>query len=155
MALPQELVSPITVDLRAEDLKLDIIKGLEHLNYKDEVLASGVDVEEGDWVTKTSTGVDAPASGNAVPNVYPVVTGNNRYDSLATGQVTIATGGGFIYKTKKFVSGSYTVGQNLCVKDLGGGEKTPSAAGVNDAIVARVYNYDAATGVMEIEVLNR
>jgi hypothetical protein len=151
MALPQELVSPISVDLRAEELKLDIVKGIEFLKVIDGKLDSG-DAEEGDWVKRTATGF-APPSSSSVAHVYPVITGNNRYDSLATGQVTVAVGGGFIYKTKKFVSGSYAVGDKLCVKDLGGGEMVPSAAGGSDAVVARVFSYDAAKGIMEIEVL--
>lgn len=154
MALPQELVAPVTVDLRAEDLKLDIVKGIEHVNYMDGKLDSG-DVSAGDWVRKTSTGFAVPQTGNAVAHVYPVLTGNDQYDALATGNVTVVVNGGFIYKTKKIVAGSYTVGQNLCVKDLGAGEKIPSAAGVNDAVVARVWSWDSAKGIMEILVLDR
>lgn len=157
MAIPQELVAPITEDLRAEDKKFDIVKGIEHINYVDGKWVPGknVAVEEGDWVTKTNDGYDVIAGGNGVPNVYPVVEGNNRYDAIATGNVTVAHGGGFMYETKKFVPGAYTVGANLTVKDLGGGEKVPSLAGANDAIVARVEEFNAATGVMKISVLNR
>jgi len=155
MALPSELIAPISVDLRAEDLKLEVIKGLEKMLVTDGTLATGVDVDAGDWVLKTSTGFGAVPTGNAQPHVFPVVVGNSQYDALATGNVSVAVGGGFIYRTKKFVAGSYTLGQSLCVKDLGAGEKVPSAAGVNDAIVARVWNYDAAKGIMEILVLNR
>lgn len=154
MALPQELVAPVTVDLRAEDLLLEITKGIEHVNYIDGKLDAG-DVAPGDWVRKTTTGFAVPQVGNAVAHVFPVVVGNNQFDSLATGNVTVITNGGFIYKTKKFVAGSYSVGTNLCVKDLGAGEKIPSAAGGSDAIVARVWSYDAAKGIMEILVLDR
>lgn len=154
MSLPQELVSPITVDLRAEDLKLDIVKGLETVKYIDGKLDAG-DVEQGDWVRKTSTGFAVPQVGNAVAHVFPVVTGNTQFDALATGNVTVAVTGGFIYKTKKFVAGAYSVGQNLCVKDLGAGEKVPSAAGGSDAVVARVWSYDSVKGIMEVLVLNR
>jgi hypothetical protein len=156
MAIQSELVAPISVDLRAEDLSFDIVKGIEHINYQDgKQDDSTASFAPGDWATKTSTGFAVPATGNAVGNVYPVVTGNNQYDSLATGNLTVAVGGGFMYKTNKFVAGSYTIGQNLCVKNLGGGEKVPSAAGSNDAIVARVYDYDSVKGIMTILVLNR
>jgi hypothetical protein len=157
MAIAQELVAPITEDLRAEDLKFDIVKGIEHVNYVDGkwVPGAATAVEEGDWVTKTNSGYDVIAAGNGVANVYPVVEGNNRYDAIATGNVTVIEAGGFKYKTKKFVPGAYTVGMNLTVKDLGAGEMVPSAAGASDAIVARVMSYDAAKGVMDILVLNR
>lgn len=151
--LPQERIAPISEDLRAESLKFDLIKGEEKINYVDGKLDSG-NFEEGDWVIKTSTGFAAPTA-TASGATFPVVTGNNRYDSLATGNVTVAVGGGFIYKTTKFVAGSYTVGQNLTVKDLGGGEKIPSAAGGSDAVLGRVWSYDSVKGIMEILVVNR
>lgn len=152
MALPTELVAPITEDLRKEDMKFDIIKGIEHVNYTDGKLASGADVEEGDWVVKTSTGFGLPTTTAKLS--YPVVTGNNRYDAIATGNVTVIVGVGWIYKTTKFVAGSYTLGQALTVKDLGGGEKVPSAAGGSDVICGRVHAYDSAKGIMEILVIN-
>lgn len=157
MALPQELIAPIAEDLRKEDLSFDIVKGIEFISVIDGKLEGTPvpAVSNGDWVQKTATGFAVPSTGNAVASVFPVWTGNNRYDAIATGNVTVIVGGGFIYKTNKFVPGSYTVGQNLCVKDLGGGEMVPSAAGGSDAIVARVWSYDSVKGVMEILVLNR
>ena len=150
--LPQESIAPITTDLRAEELKFDIVKGIEHVNYLDGKLAAGKDVEEGDWVIATATGFDVP--GTTTKKAFPVVTGNNRYDAMATGNVTVIVSGGWIYKTKKFVAAVYTVGQALTVKDLGAGEKVPSAAGASDIICGRVMSYDAAKGVLEILVLN-
>jgi hypothetical protein len=152
MSIASELVAPISVDLRAEDLKMDIVKGIEHISPIDGKLAAGLDVEPGDWVVKTATGFDKCPAGNGVPHVFPVWTGNNQYDALATGNVTVLQAGGFIYKTTKFVAGSYTVGQNLTVKNQ---SLVPEAAGGSDAIVARVYSYDSAKGIMEIQVLNR
>ena len=150
MSLPQELVAPVTEDLRKEDLKFDIIKGIEHVNYQDGKLDAG-DVEEGDWVRKTATGFAVPNASQT--RCFPVVTGNNRYDSKATGNVTVIVGGNWIYQTTKFVAGSYTVGQALTVKDLGGGEKVPSAAGSGDVVCGRVFAYDAAKGILTIEVV--
>lgn len=151
MALPQENVAPITTDLRAEELKFEIVKGIEHVSMIDGKLASG-DVEEGDWVEKTNTGFALP--GATSKKCFPVVTGNNRYDALATGNITVAIGGDFIYKTKKFVTAAYTAGQALTVKNLGAGEKVPSAAGGGDIICGRVMSYDAAKGILEILVAN-
>lgn len=150
-----ELVAPISEDLRKSDDRFDVIKGIEFLKYKDEVYTAGASFEMGDWVEKNASGVVAPANAAGRPNVYPVVVGNDQFDAQATGQLTIAIGGGFIYRTTKFVAGSYTAGQNLTVRDLGAGEKVPSAAGGSDAIVARVYTAPDAKGVMEILVLDR
>ena len=148
--LPQELVAPVTVDLRAADLKFDIVKGIEHINYIDGKLDAG-DVEEGDWVQKTSTGFAVPPSGSV--KCFPVVTGNNRFDALATGDVTVVIGGNWIYETTKFTGslGSYTVGQALTVK---GGTTVPQAAGSGDIVCGRVYAINTATNSMQILVLN-
>jgi len=157
MALP-ELIAPISVDLRAEESKLDIIKGLENVSTmaKDEPLAASVvvDIDQGEWMVKSAAGLALPGV-VPVANTYPVLTGNTQFDSLATGQLTILIGGGFIYRTTKFVPGSYTVGQNLTVKDLGAGQRVPSAAGAGEPIVGRVYTAPDSEGVMEIEVLDR
>lgn len=149
-----ELIAPISVDLRTEDQRMDIIKGMEHLNVKDEVLASGLSVEAGDWLVKGASSMGLPTS-SAAANTFPVWVGNDQYDAQATGKVTLIIGGGFIYRTTKFVAGSYTAGMNLTVKDLGGGEKVPSAAGSTDPVLARVYTAPDSKGVMEIQVLNR
>lgn len=156
MSILPELVAPISVDLRASNENFDVIKGIEHINYQDVKLVNpALSVTPGQWMTLSSTGLVVPATGNAVPNVYPVVVGNNEYDSIATGDLTIAVSGGFVYRTNQYVAGSYTVGQNLCVKNLGGGEMVPSAAGSNDAIVARVFAVGVVQGTLDIQVLDR
>ena len=153
--MANELVAPISVDLRKSDDRFDITKGLEFLKVLDGKFTPGASFEMGDWVEKTAAGLVAPANAVGRPNVYPVLVGNDQYDSQATGQLTVAIGGGFIYRTTKFVAGSYTAGNNLCVRDLGAGEKVPSLAGGSDAIVARVFTAPDSKGVMEILVLDR
>lgn len=146
-----ELVAPISVDLRAEDLSFDIIKGLEHLQYmdgkQDDLSAS---FSAGDWVIKTATGFAVVPAGNGPAGVYPVIVGNNQYDAQASGHLTVAVGSGFLVKTNKFVAGSYVINQNLTVKSNG-----LQGAGGSDAIIARIYDYDSVKGVMTILVLNR
>jgi hypothetical protein len=147
-----ELIAPITVDLRTQDNRMDIIKGLEHISYKDEVLAAGVTCEMGDWLVKNSSNAMEVPGASAVANTYPVVTGNDSLDALATGNVTLIVGGGFLYRTTKYVAGSYTNGQNLTVK---GSVQVPVAASGSDPVLARVYAAPDAKGIMTIEVLNR
>lgn len=150
-----ELIAPISVDLRAPDNRMDVIKGIEHVNYKDEALASGLACELGDWLVLDNTGVLMAPTATPVANTYPVFSGNDQYDAQATGQATILISGGFIYRTSKFAPGIYTAGMNLTVKDLGAGEKVPSQAAGGDPVLCRVYKAPDAKGVMEIEVLNR
>lgn len=149
-----ELITPINVDLRADSPRLDIIKGIEHINVKDEVLTAGLQTSEGDWLVKGASGLAAPGT-TPVANTYPVWVGNDQFDGQATNQATIVLGGGFIYRTTKYAAGTYVAGQNLTVKNLGAGEMVPSAAGVNDPILCRVYTAPDAKGIIEIEVLNR
>jgi hypothetical protein len=156
MALP-EVVAPISVDLRQEDNRLNIVKGIEFLKIKDEPMTAGVvsgGCTAGDWLVYGAGGLAYPTA-TAVANTYPVWVGNDQYDAQATGNATILVGGGFIYRTIKYVTGSYVAGQNLTVKDLGGGEHVPSAAGGSDPVLARVFTAPDANGIMEILVLDR
>jgi hypothetical protein len=157
MGTQPELVAPITVDLRAPDLDFDIIKGIEHVNYKDEALVvQTLNVGPGDWMVTSSAGLVAPTSGTAVANTYPVCVGNNQFDAIATGDLTIIVGGGYLYQTNKFVVGSYTVGQSLTVKTLNAaGTGVLGAASGSDPILARVYAFDSVNGVMQVQVLDR
>lgn len=146
-----ELIAPITEDLRASDNRMDIIKGIEHVNYQDVVLNTAVVATElGDWLVKGASSA-SQATSTGVGNTYPVFVGNDQLDAKATGKVTLLVGGGFIYRTTKFVAGSYAAGDNLTVKS----GLVPGPAGGSDAILARVYTAPDSKGVMEILVLNR
>lgn len=149
-----ELVAPITVDLRAPDNRMDIIKGLETVKSTDVKLDATVTigVELGDWLVKGNSTLTEPGA-SAVANTYPVLVGNDQLDAQATGACTIAVAGGFIYRTTKYTAGSYSEGQNLTVK--GAGNRLPQAAGGSDPVLARVYTAPDSKGVMEILVLNR
>ena len=148
-----ELIAPITEDLRLSDNRMDIIKGMEHINVTDVVAVSAVKTAgyaAGDWLVKGANGLEAPTS-TAVANTYPVWVGNDQTDATATGKGTIIVSGGFVYRTTKYVAGSYTIGENLTVKAAG----KPEAAGGGDPVLCRVFTAPDAQGVMEIEVLNR
>jgi hypothetical protein len=149
-----ELIAPITEDLRKEDLRMDVIKGIEFVKYKDEKLDASVTVtvEAGDWMVLNGSGVLVDPGASALANTYPVFVGNDQFDAQATGQLTLLLGGGFLYRTNKFVAGSYSVGQNLTIK---GSDRTPQGASGGDPVLARVYKVPDAKGVMEIFVLDR
>lgn len=157
MAIAQELVAPITVDLRVEDKSMNVLKGIEFLKYKDLTLVvPTLSVGKGDWMVTSSSGLIAPTSGTAVQNTYPVIVGNDEYDSIATGNLTILLGGGYIYETTKFVAGSYTVGGNLTVKTLNSaGTGVIGPASGSDPILARVWAYDSVKLVLTVQVVDR
>ena len=151
--MANELIVPITEDLRKEDRRMDIVKGIENLLTRDEAMVSALataGVEAGDWVVKGANGLEAPGAA-ASAATYPVWVGNDQTDARATGKATIIVGSGFIYRTTKFGAGSYTVGQNLTVK----GGRVPVSADAGDPVLCRVYSAPDASGIMEILVLNR
>jgi hypothetical protein len=150
---------PVTEDLRLSDLKFDVVKGLElvsqmtHDKQKDPSLTAAV--EAGDWLVLSNTDTLVAPGSTGVGNTYPVWVGDESFDTMASGKLTVILGGGYIVQTKKFQSGSYVAGTNLTVKIGGGGEKYVVAAGGADAILARVTKAPGADGVMEYLVLNR
>ncbi len=146
---------PLQEDLLLDTHKLDIFKGLEGIIRFDKTIADGEVFAEGDWaVLNDSDELEAP-SATPVANTYPVWAGNaeGRTDVHATGMATVLMGGRFFYRTTKFdTNPSYSVGDALTVKDLGGGEMVPTAAAGGEAVLARVHRVPA-NGIIEIEVL--
>lgn len=148
MAILPELVAPITVDLRAIDETFNIIKGMENLNYTDFKMDDPtLTINPGLWVKITTTGCTLPGAAG-LPNVYPVVVGNNEYDSIATKQVSVVVNGGWRYKTTQFVAASYSIGDLLAVAATG----QLQAAGSGYA-VAKVDAYDSVKNILTVKVL--
>lgn len=142
---------PLTQDLTTDTHKLDIILGLEEAmrRTEDVAMAAGESFEEGDWAVKNDSQELATAGGTGVANTYPIWAGNaDRYDVHATGKCTIIPSTQFVYRTTKFGAGTYHAGDLLTVK----GGKVPVAAGVGDAVLAKVHRAPV-DGVMEIAVL--
>jgi len=150
-----ENLAPLTADPFEPDYKLDIIRGLEHLIRVDKTIAEGEVFAEGDWAVLNDNDELVAPSATPVPNTYPVWAGNaeGRSDVHATKKATILMGQSFIYKTSKFdANPAYTVGAPLTVKDLGGGEMTPTLQSGSEPILARVVAVPTS-GIMEIQVL--
>lgn len=147
---------PLTEDLLEESHSLDIFRGLENLNRMDKTIADGASFYEGDWaVLNDDDELEAPGA-TPKANTYPIWLGNaeGRSDVHATGKATILVSGGFLYRTSKYDDGgSYSVGDALTVKDLGGGERVPTAQSGSEPILARVFSVPA-NGIMEIQVLD-
>jgi hypothetical protein len=150
-----ENLVPLTEDLLDPEYKLEIIRGLEGLIRVDKKIADGETFEEGDWAVLNDNDELVAPTATPAANTFPVWAGNSegRSDVHATGKATILMGGRFIYKTSKYDSNpSYSVGSPLTVKDLGGGELTPTLQSGSEPILARVVAVPA-NGVMEIQVL--
>lgn len=151
-----ENLAPLTSDPLKQKAGLEIIRGLDKVIREDIEVVSGELFAEGDWAVINNDYQLAAPGVTAVANTVPVWAGNaeGRTDVHATGKLTVLRRTqGFIYKTENYdKTQSYNVGDNLTVKNLGGGEKYPTKAAGADVVLARVNK--VLGGMLEIEVLS-
>lgn len=130
---------PVDVDLTTEDLSISILRGLENMHRVDKPLKTGETLESGDWAVLNASGEAERADTTAVAETFPVFLGSERFDSQATGQVTLIMNDDVIIKSSKFdPAPTYAIGDALTVKDLGGGESTPTKQSSAEPVLARV-----------------
>lgn len=129
---------PVDVDLTTEDLSISVVRGLENMQRRDVPLKTGVTLESGDWAVLDSNGEADRAGATPVAETFPVFLGSERFDSQATGQVTLIMNDDVIIRSDRFDAGVYAIGDALTVKDLGGGESTPTKQSGAEAVLARV-----------------
>src|SRR5271170_1439240 len=94
---------PITDDFRQPDNDFDIIKGLEIVqnevrDFPIDPSLSGV-LTAGQWGLLTDSGTLTTPGATGVGNTYPVWSGSEQYDSLATGGATVIMGGNYQVRT--------------------------------------------------------
>lgn len=133
---------PVKEDLTTEDLRLAITRGLPDMKRKDHKLADGVELLLGEWGVVGDDGIVSRPSATPSRSTFLVFCGTERSDVHATGQVTLIKHSNIIAKSKRYnVSGTYTVGTELTVKDLSNGEAglTPAASG--EAVLAIVESH--------------
>lgn len=138
-------IAPVTEDLTTEELRLSVLRGIERMFRVDKPLASSsVVLELGEWAVLNADGKLERAGATPVVNTYPVFCGTDRYDVAATGQATIIMASQIIAKTSVFnTSLTYSVGDFLTVKDLGGGESRLTKHTANEVAVAKVVEVGA------------
>jgi hypothetical protein len=151
-----ERIVPLTEDLtKPTAVGLDIIRDLERAMaaVQDFAINTGDEFQEGDWARLSSDGLAVEVVTGAVgatDMLYPVWCGNaDRYDAVATQQVTVITCQDWIYKTSRFNPlGSYVVGTELTVKN----GKVPTPAGAGEPIVGVVVQPIDTDGYLTIQV---
>jgi hypothetical protein len=152
----QEEFVPVTEDFRQPDNDFDIIKGLELVqnevrDFPIDPTLNGV-LTIGQWGVLTDSGTLVEPGSTGVGNTYPVWSGSEQFDSLATGNATVIMGGNYQVRTSHYdTTQTYHAGSNLTVKN----GFYPTLAGGSDAILARVVAIPDASGVITILVLNR
>lgn len=149
--ISQNRVVPLQEDLTKEDLRLNVLRGHENMFRVDKKFATGESLQLGEWGCLQNDGTMARPSAVPVAETYLVFCGNERYDSMATGQVTLIMNSSIIIKTNRFdASASYAAGSLLSVKDLGAGEAGVTLASPGEYCVGKVQ--EVGSGYLVIEV---
>jgi hypothetical protein len=144
-------VAPVAMDLTKDFDAFTLTRGVENSFRVDKKLVPGIDFEAGDWgVLNADNEIEKPGA-TPVRQTFLIITGTNRYDVKATGQVTIIMNTVFC-KTNRFDKAQvYAVGDLLTVKDLGGGEAWVTRAAAGEPALAMVTEVGATT--IEFKVL--
>lgn len=137
--------SPVGEDLTT-DASFSIVRGLETMYRVDKKKAAGISLVQGEWAVLNSAGEAAAPSATPVAQTYLVFLGSDRFDSHATGAVTLVMNSAIILKTSLFEAASYNVGQLLTVK----ASKKLVGAGAGEWAFGKVV--ELASGVMTVEV---
>jgi hypothetical protein len=137
-------IVPVSSDLTLEDLSLSILRGLENMHRVDKKRASGVDFLKGEWAVVQDDGTLARPASVPVRNTFLVFAGSDRFDAAATGQCTIIMSSSILVKTNRYdTAPTYHVGDQLTVKDLGGGEAFVTKQSGTEAVLAQVEEIGA------------
>jgi hypothetical protein len=145
-------VAPIGEDLTKEDLSLSVLRGIENMYRVDKKLAAGAFFAKGEWAVLNSDGKVERPGVTPVGATYLVFCGTDRFDSHATGQVTLIMSHPVVAKTSRFdVGQTYGVGDYLTVKDLGAGEAFVTKQAGTEVKLARVL--EVGNGYLVFETL--
>jgi len=131
---------PVGEDLTAEDLRLQVVRGLEQAKRADYPLADlSTVLLTGEWAVLNASSQAVRASSTPVGQTYPVFSGTDRFDARATGNVTLLLASNVVIKSSVFDdTATYAVGSYLTVKDLGGGESKVTLRSGSEPRLARV-----------------
>ena len=149
-------VVPVSEDLTADDLTLQILRGLEKMHRVDKKLAStGVSLTLGEWGVVGDDGTVTRPTTTPQKNSYLCFAGTDRFDSHATGQVTLIMSSKVIAQSNMYdQTATYHAGNLLVAKDLGGGEaKLALAVSDADKAAAVAMVTEVGTGYLTYEVL--
>lgn len=145
-------VAPIGEDLTKEDLSLSVLRGFENMYRVDKKLATGAFFVKGEWAVLNSDGKVERPGVTPVGASYLVLAGTERFDTHATGQVTLIMSHPVVVKTSRFdVGQTYGVGDYLTVKDLGAGEAFVTKQAGVEVKLARVL--EVGNGYLTFETL--
>jgi len=152
VAISDIRVVPIGEDLTKEDLSLSILRGTEKMFRVDKPIAAGAQFLKGEWAVLNVDGKAERPSATPVGHTYLVFCGTDRFDSYATGQVTLIMSHPVVAKSSRYdTTQTYAVGDYLTVNDLGAGQAFVTKAGSTDPKLARVL--EVGNGYLTWETL--
>lgn len=132
-------IAPVGEDLTKEALNLEILRGIEKMFRVDKKVGSGVSLKAGEHAVLGNDGVLSRPGATPVAETYLVFAGTDRFDSKATGQVTIIMNSALVVKTDLYdVTQSYNVGDYLTSKNRGLGQADLTKAAVGEFSVGQV-----------------
>lgn len=114
-------IAPISSDLTAENLKMQVIRGWESMIRADRTLASGVTINTGDWCKLDAAGEVIACTTSPVAHSFLCIAGKDRFDAHGTGKVTLCMSrSGVQVKTNNYANDTYAVGDHLTAKTTDG-----------------------------------
>jgi len=145
-------IVPVGEDLTQEDLSLSILRGFEKMFRVDKKLATGAVFSKGEWAVLNEDGKAERPTTSPVGQTYLVLSGTDRFDAYATGQVTLIMSHPIVVKSSLYDRGEdYAVGDYLTVKDLTHGEAFVTLRGTDEPKLARVL--EVGNGYLVYETL--
>lgn len=144
-------VVPVTEDLTTSELSLSFLRGTEKMFRCDRKLAGGANLLSGEWaVLGTDNTLSRPGT-VPVAATYLVMAGTDRFDVQATRQATIIMNSNIVVKSDRFnKAGTYAVGTELTVKNLGAGEAVVTPASVGEYVFGKVSEVGQGYLVYEV-----
>lgn len=139
VAIDQLAIVPVQVDLTTEFGPLEIIRGFENMFRVDNPIRPNTALVAGEWGVLNDDGTVTRPTASPVVNTFLCIAGTDRFDSAATGNVTMAMNSNIRVRTTTYdPSPTYHVGSPLTVKDIGGGTAFVTLASGTDPVLARV-----------------
>ena len=132
-------VAPVGEDLTLPEGRLEILRGMEKMYRVDKAYGAAQDFALGEWAVLQADGKAYRAGATPVVSTYLVFGGTDRFDSKATGQITLVMASQIMAKTTQYNTLlSYVVGDYLTVKNLGGTASRLTKWTAGEVAVAKV-----------------
>lgn len=146
VAISDIRVAPVGEDLTLSEGRLEILRGMEKMYRVDKAYGAGQDFALGEWACLHADGKAYRAGATPVAASYLVFGGTDRFDSKATGQVTLVMASQVMARTTQFNALlSYAVGDYLTVKNLGSGASSLTKWSAGEVAVAKVVEVGAGS----------